>query len=116
MIWRPISNCWSTTASTPALLASLMTERIFVPKTPLSFARARSASRFGIGFITCAPSASSARPLSTLRNGTTFLTSHRYAAAPRPSMSRSIVISNRIAPRIRSPLNTGLVTMRLRIW
>ena len=53
----------------PASLATLMTERILVPKIPLSLARASSSSRPGIGFITWAPSASSARPLSTLRNG-----------------------------------------------
>jgi hypothetical protein len=76
-IWRPTSNCWSTTASTPARLPSLMTDRIFVPNTPLSTARASSSSSSGIGFITWAPSASSARPLSTLRNGTTPLTDQR---------------------------------------
>ena len=54
-----------------------MTERIFVPKTPFSFARASSESSSGIGFITWAPSASAASPLSTLRNGTTFFSSHR---------------------------------------
>ncbi len=54
-----------------------MTERILVPNTPLATARASRASRSGIGFITCAPSASSARPLSTFKNGTTPLTDHR---------------------------------------
>jgi len=33
----------------------------------------------------------------------------------RPSISRSIVFSNRIAPRMRLPLNEGLVMMRVRI-
>ena len=61
------------------------------------------------------PSASSARPLSTFRNGTTCFSLHRYSAEPRPSISRSIVISNRIAPRMRSPLKAGLVMMRVRI-
>ena len=74
---RPISNCWSTTAFTPAGFASLTTERIFVPKTPFSFARASSASSSGMGFITWAPFSSGASPLSTFRNGTTFFSSHR---------------------------------------
>ena len=56
---------------------SLMTERILVPNMPFSTPAASSASRSGIGFISWAPSASSARPLSTLRNGTTPLTSQR---------------------------------------
>ncbi len=77
MIWWPISNCWSTTCCTPPSSASLMTDRIFVPKTPLAAARARSSSRPGIGFITWTPFASSARPLSTFRNGTTFFTFQR---------------------------------------
>ena len=61
------------------------------------------------------PSTSSARPLSTFRKGTTCLTLHRYSAVPLPSISRSMVISNRIAPSTRSPLNAELVMMRLRI-
>ncbi len=92
-----------------------MTERILVPNTPLATARASSSSRSGIGFMTWAPSTSSARPLSTLRNGTTPLADHRYSAEPLPSISRSIVPSNRIAPRTRSPLKLGLVMIRLRI-
>ena len=76
-ICEPTANCWATTASIPFWSASLMTERIFVPKIPLATARSQSASRSGIAFITCAPSTSSARPLSTLRNGTTPLTDHR---------------------------------------
>ena len=74
-----------------------------------------TASRSGIGFMTWAPSASSARPLSTFRKGTTFFSCHRYSAAPMPMIWRSIVISNRIEPRIRSPVNTGLVMIRVRI-
>ena len=77
-ICRPTSNCWSAMACTPLASASLTTERIFVPNTPLATARSRSASRPGIGFISWTPSASSSRPLSTLRNGTTPFTSHRY--------------------------------------
>ena len=37
MIWRATSNCWSTLAFTPAGSASLITERILVPNTPLAF-------------------------------------------------------------------------------
>ena len=54
-----------------------MTERIFVPNTFLALARFNSASRSGIGFMSCTPSFSSARPLSTFRNGTTPLASQR---------------------------------------
>ena len=41
----------------------------------------------------------------------------RYEQQPegRPSISRSIVSSKRMAARIRSPLNAGLVMMRVRI-
>ena len=46
-IWRATSNCWSTTASTPAGSASLMTERILVPNTPLATARASSVVEAG---------------------------------------------------------------------
>ena len=69
-----------------------------------------------MGFMTWAPSTSSASPLSTLRKGTTCLRVHRYSAVPTPSIWRSIVISNRIAPRMRSPVKAGLVMMRERIW
>ena len=93
-----------------------MTERIFVPKTPFSRALERSASSSGIGFITCAPFSSSASPLSTLTTGTMFLEFHRYSADPTPSMSRSIVPSNRIAASTRSPLNAEFLMMRVRIW
>ena len=62
-----------------------------------------------IGFISCTPSCSSASPLSTFRNGTTFFSSHRYWAVGTPSMSRSMVCSNRIAARTREPSNAGLV-------
>ena len=68
-----------------------------------------------MGFMSCTPSASSARPLSTLRIGTTFLTSQRYSAVGRPWMSRSIVASNRMAARTRLPPKEGLVMMRVRI-
>jgi hypothetical protein len=59
---------------TPASLASLMTERILVPNRPLSVARARSASKPGIGFMTWTPSSLPVRPLSTFKKGTTCLT------------------------------------------
>ena len=61
------------------------------------------------------PCCSSARPWSTLRKGTTCLRCHRYSAVPRPSTCRSMVCSNRMAARMRSPVKTGLVTMRVRI-
>ena len=64
----------------------MITERIFVPNTPLSTARFRSSARPSIGFISWAPSTSAARPLSTLRNGTTCFTSQRYAAVSTPSI------------------------------
>ena len=114
-IWRAMSNCWSTTDFTPASLASLMTERIFVPNSPLSVARVRSASRSGIGFMSWTPSTSPARPLSTFKNGTTRFTVQRYSAESRPSIWRSIVFSKRMAPRMRSPLKLGLVMIRERI-
>ena len=50
---------------------------IFVPNTPLLAARASSESSPGMGFINCTPFASSARPLSTFRNGTTCFTDQR---------------------------------------
>ena len=65
--------------------------------------------------MSCTPFSSSASPLSTLRNGTTFFFSHRYWALGMPSISRSMVFSNRMAPMIRSPLKLGLVTIRVRI-
>ena len=43
----------------------------------LSRALRSNASRSGMGFISCAPLCSSARPLSTFKNGTTRLTCHR---------------------------------------
>ncbi len=55
----------------PSALACLMTERSLVPKMPLDFAFTSSASSVGMGFISCTPLASSARPLSIFRNGTT---------------------------------------------
>ena len=57
--------------------ARLTTERIFVPNTPARTASASSGSSRVIGFISWTPSDSSARPLSTLRNGTTCLSSQR---------------------------------------
>ena len=114
-ICLPTSNCWATTASMPTGLALWMTERILVPKMPLATARWSSASSSGMGFISCTPSFSSARPLSTFRKGTTCFVFHRYCAASWPSNWRSIVISNRMAPSTRLPPNDGLVTMRLRM-
>ena len=65
--------------------------------------------------MTWTPSASAARPLSTFRNGTTLFTSHRYGADSRPSILRSMVSSNRMAPRMRSPSKLGLGMIRLRM-
>ena len=59
-------------AAIPASLASLITERILVPKIACRFARSSRSSRVVMGFISCTPSCSAARPLSTFRNGTTF--------------------------------------------
>ena len=75
----------------------------------LGHAAASSSSSSGIGFMTCAPSTSSARPLSTFRNGTTCLRCQRYSPVSMPSIWRSMVISKRIAPRTRSPVKLGLV-------
>ena len=68
-----------------------------------------------MGFMSRTPPASSARPRSTLRNGTTPFSRHRYSAVPTPPTSRSMVCSKRIAARTRSPVNAGLVMMRVRI-
>ena len=51
--------------------------KYLLPKMPLDFAFASNPSRSGIGFMTWTPLASSAKPLSTFKNGTTFLTSQR---------------------------------------
>ena len=115
MICLPTSNCWRTTFVTPVALASLMTERILVPNTPCELALANRAANSGIGFIICAPSASPARPLSTFKNGMTPFSCHRYSAVPMPSIVRSTVISNKIAPRMRSPVNAGLLIILVRI-
>ena len=85
-----------------------MNERILVPNTPFSLARESKGARPGMGFITWTPFCSGTRPLSTFKNGTTRLTSHRYDTDPRPSISRSIVSSNKIAPTMSSPLKLGL--------
>ena len=68
-----------------------------------------------IGFINRTPFCSAASPLSTLRNGTTCFSAHRYRAVGTPSMSRSMVCSNKIAPRMREPSNAGSVITRVRI-
>ena len=68
-----------------------------------------------MGFITWTPSCSPARPLSTFKKGTTRLTFHRYDTESRPSIWRSIVSSNKIAPMMRSPSKLGLWMIRLRI-
>ena len=68
-----------------------------------------------MGFMSCTPSCSAASPLSTLRNGTTFLTDHRYLAVGTPSTVLSMVCSNRIAASTRVPSNAGLVSTRVRI-
>ena len=68
-----------------------------------------------MGFMSCTPSCSAARPLSTFRNGTTFFSSHRYRAVGTPSTSRSMVCSNKIAARMREPSNAGLVSTRVRM-
>jgi hypothetical protein len=115
MISLPMSNCCLTTASMPAGFACLMTDRILVPNTFLALARFSSAARSGIGFMSCTPSFSSAKPLSTFKNGTTPLTSQRYVGVGLPSMSRSMVFSNRIAPIKRLPENAGLVMRRVRM-
>ena len=74
------SNCWSTIAAMPAWLASLITDRILVPKIPCRLARSSWSSRVSMGFMSWTSSCSAASPRSTLRNGTTFLVSHRYCA------------------------------------
>ena len=56
----------------PDGLASLMTERILVPKMLRFAARSSRDSRSGMGFINCTPSRKGSRPLSTLRMGTIF--------------------------------------------
>ena len=45
-----------------------------------------------------------------------FLTSHRYSAVGLPLIVRFIVSSNKMAARIRSPLNFSLVMILDRIW
>merc|ERR1719353_426486 len=54
-------------------------------------------------------------PLSIFRKGTILFFSHRYFAVPMPLTSRSMVCSNRIAPRMRSPVYLELVMIRVRI-
>ena len=115
MICAANSNCWFTMALMPAALACMMTERILVPKMRFDLAFASSSASAGMGFISWTPSFSASSPLSTFRNGTTPLTFHRYLAAGCPWISLSIVFSKRMAPMIRSPLNAGLVIMRVRI-
>ena len=61
----------------PVALAASMTERILVPNMPAATPRSSSASRSGIGFIRRVPFSGSARPLSTLRKGTTPRSSQR---------------------------------------
>ena len=68
-----------------------------------------------MGFMSCTPSCSAARPLSTFRIGTTFLVSHRYWAVGTPSTSRSMVCSNKMAASTRLPPNAGLVSTRVRM-
>ena len=68
-----------------------------------------------MGFMSCTPCCSSASPLSTFRNGTTFFSCHRYCAVGTPLTSRSMVCSNKMAARMRVPSNAGLVTTRVRI-
>ena len=106
MISLPISNCWATTASTPAALARLITDLILVPKTPCLLAAAIRADNSGIGFINCTSLLSAAKPLSIFKKGTIFLLFHKNSALPMPSIWRSIVISNKMAPTIRSPVKT----------
>ncbi|MEI2715477.1 MAG: site-specific DNA-methyltransferase [Candidatus Nanopelagicales bacterium] len=72
-----ITDLLSESLEVEVIIADLMTDRILVPKTPLSMARASRPSMPGIGFITWTPSASGSKPLSTFRNGTTCLTVHR---------------------------------------
>jgi len=112
---RPTSNCCCTTASMPATLARLITERSFVPKMPAATALSNKASNAGISFMSCTPSFSSCKPLSIFRKGTTFLSSHKYCADGFPQIWRSMVASKRMAPIVRWPLNFGLVMMRVRI-
>mmetsp|Transcript_39102 Transcript_39102/g.98288 ORF Transcript_39102/g.98288 Transcript_39102/m.98288 type:complete len:200 (-) Transcript_39102:261-860(-) len=111
----PISNCCLATALMPASLALLMTERSFVPKIPAATPRSSNSSSIGMSFMSWTPSFSSARPLSIFRKGTTFFCSHKYLAEGMPPISRSIVASNKIAPKIRAPLNLGFLMIRLRI-
>src|SRR5918994_221836 len=99
----------------PCSSACAITERIFVPNTPAATARSSNSSSPEMGFMTCVPFDSSASPLSTLRKGTTPFCFQRYSADPSPSISRSIVFSNRIAPSTRSPLKLGLLMIRVRI-
>ena len=68
-----------------------------------------------MGFMILARWASSARPLSTLRKGTTPLTPHRYSAVGRPSIRPSMVRSKRMAPRIRSEVKALEVMTRVRM-
>src|SRR5215469_4576198 len=109
------SNCWSAIAATPSLSASWITDRIFVPKIRCRVARSSNSSSVSIGFISCTPPCSAASPLSTFRNGTTCFSAHRYRAVGRPWVSRSMVCSNKIAPRMREPLKAGSVSTRVRI-
>src|SRR5580700_9292479 len=99
----------------PAWSASLITDRILVPKIWCRCARSSRSSRVSMGFMSCTPSCSGASPRSTFRNGTTFFSSHRYRAVGTPLISRSMVCSNRIAARIRVPSNAGLVITRVRM-
>ena len=108
------SNCWSTTSLMPAGLNARILDRSLVPKMPRSLARANRSSRSGISFINCTPLASSASPLSILRKGTIPL-SAKYSAVYLPSTWRSMVFSNKIAARILSLVNAGLVIIRVRI-
>src|SRR5215472_16200524 len=102
-------------AATPSLSASLITDRIFVPKIWCRFARSSSSPSVSIGFISRTPFCSAASPLSTLRNGTICFSTHRYRAAGTPRMSRSMVCSNKIVATMREPSNAGSVITRVRI-
>ena len=72
------SNCWATTCAIPLGEASLITERILVPKICRSLARFSRSGSPSIGFISCTPSLSiSKSPLSTLRKGIMCFSSQR---------------------------------------
>ena len=80
-IWRPISNCWSTTSSIPRSSAREITERILVPNTPALTARSSRSSSPGIGFIT-RPVRLVGEPLVALEEGHHAFSFQRYSAEP----------------------------------